>query len=500
MQRSPFASLSIGGDLPRLPALSLSSSELTEASSAASSSAPAPLTVSLTGGGGAAQGRIVGGSDVPHLEDGSQPYPWFAQLRRRNGGYSQHLCGASIIHAWQGGGETSGEGTPSAAKASASSASAGLWLLSAAHCLTISRARYTINLYVGGRRGGGGSSALGTSVRAQPIFPLPQTVDERDEAFPNGDWIEVPPTWVEEILVHPLYDPETYHFDLALVRVRLPPGALPRSLLRAGTREVNWDVVPRLPTQDVLPASGAIIGFGAQRESGSASAALQYGRVRIEDAAVRQNITRHGAYSRALHFWATAPATGVGAGVAVDSCQGDSGGPLFAHELELDPKAGVSRPVHTLYGIVSWGVGCGQPLYPGVYARIAPFVGRPPPDSPLARRLPSASPWRLGIVGIVNARSPILYRGLGEEDPLPRIPNPLAEVPPPASEPAPRRADDPVSRIARFFDPITDGNPTVARILAVVAAVLVLGGVVAVMVARKRRQRRRRRAGGRAVP
>ncbi|HYX36740.1 MAG TPA: serine protease [Oligoflexus sp.] len=42
-----------------------------------------------------------------------------------------------------------------------------------------------------------------------------------------------------------------------------------------------------------------------------------------------------------------------------DSCDGDSGGPLL-----LDGK---------LYGIVSWGTGCGDPSQPGVYTRAASY-------------------------------------------------------------------------------------------------------------------------------
>lgn len=54
----------------------------------------------------------------------------------------------------------------------------------------------------------------------------------------------------------------------------------------------------------------------------------------------------------------------------VDSCQGDSGGPLLANSGTED------EPEYTQVGVVSWGNGCAQEGFPGIYTQLSNFAGK----------------------------------------------------------------------------------------------------------------------------
>ena len=56
--------------------------------------------------------------------------------------------------------------------------------------------------------------------------------------------------------------------------------------------------------------------------------------------------------------------------IAKDSCQGDSGGPL----MNIVKENGKSK--YEWIGVVSFGVGCGQPGYPGAYTRASCYIGK----------------------------------------------------------------------------------------------------------------------------
>ena len=105
-------------------------------------------------------------------------------------------------------------------------------------------------------------------------------------------------------------------------------------------------------------ALATIAGWGVTEEDGDLPDTLQKAQVPITTDAYCES-----RYSDD-DGWDFDPETMVCAGYpegGVDTCQGDSGGPLFA-----DASGG-----RRVVGVTSWGNGCAQEGFPGVYARVA---------------------------------------------------------------------------------------------------------------------------------
>jgi len=156
------------------------------------------------------------------------------------------------------------------------------------------------------------------------------TVDNR-----NGSGQRLP---VAQVLVHPRYDAASSTYDAALLRLTGTTNVAPIALATAA--------------QDVLEADGApvtVTGWGDQTPV-LGGGLLTTNRLREVDLAVVAD-----------ESCSVDGPTGVCAeGLLKDSCQGDSGGPLFGR---VD-----GRPVQI--GIVSYGLGCGVPTFPGVYSEV----------------------------------------------------------------------------------------------------------------------------------
>jgi Trypsin/PKD domain len=129
------------------------------------------------------------------------------------------------------------------------------------------------------------------------------------------------------------------------------------------------------PNEPSIWAPGAlarIIGWGTTSDGGPLSDVLLKA-----DVPLVADSTCSSAY--ALHAPPMDPNTMVCAGDGIhDTCQGDSGGPLMVRD------AGGNW---ALAGITSWGEGCADPNYPGVYTRL----GAPALNAWIAARYPRAS-------------------------------------------------------------------------------------------------------------
>ncbi|NXI11110.1 PRS56 protease, partial [Irena cyanogastra] len=193
------------------------------------------------------------------------------------------------------------------------------WVLTAAHCF------------------GGNRNELAWTV----------VVGDHELGKPGAGKQAVP---VRRILPHPKFNPKTFHGDLALLELAVPLAPSPT-------------VSPVcLPSGSTEPSPGTpcyIAGWGSLYEEGPAADVVMEAQVPL----LSQETCR-GALGKDLLTSAMFCAGYLSGGI--DSCQGDSGGPLACQ----DPTS----HHFVLYGITSWGDGCGERGKPGVYTRVTAFT------------------------------------------------------------------------------------------------------------------------------
>ncbi|KAK7162343.1 hypothetical protein R3I94_004869 [Phoxinus phoxinus] len=155
---------------------------------------------------------------------------------------------------------------------------------------------------------------------------------------------------VDEILIHKNFMPDTYHNDIALIKLSKPiaftdyiiPACLP-----------EYDFAERVLMRQ---QNGMVSGFGRVREGGLQSTVLQKLTVPYVDRATCIESSQFRISSRMFCAGYDQEEK--------DACQGDSGGPH------------VTRYKNTWYvtGVVSWGEGCARKGKYGIYTQVSKYV------------------------------------------------------------------------------------------------------------------------------
>uniref|UniRef100_A0A8C5N5L0 Peptidase S1 domain-containing protein n=1 Tax=Gouania willdenowi TaxID=441366 RepID=A0A8C5N5L0_GOUWI len=153
---------------------------------------------------------------------------------------------------------------------------------------------------------------------------------------------------VNRILSHPKFNPKTFNNDIALVELTSPV-------------VLSEHVIPVCLPSATEPPTGSpclVAGWGSLYEDGPSADVVMEAKVPL-----LPQSTCKSALGKDL-VTNTMLCAGYLSG-GIDSCQGDSGGPL----IYKDRLSGRFQ----LYGITSWGDGCGEKGKPGVYTRVAAF-------------------------------------------------------------------------------------------------------------------------------
>ncbi len=207
------------------------------------------------------------------------------------------------------------------------------------------------------------------------------THDESDNPLPPSAFLAYigqndQDTWTAEtgrtvsgVDINAGFDPSTFRNDTAMLTLSDVAGFTPLSLVPAGRADL-W----------APGVTARIAGWGTTctKPGCQSSRFLRKADVpMISDQRCFDSYSGSGDEFDAATMVCAADDVGTMPTAARDACQGDSGGPLMVRD---------SGGAFVLAGVVSWGIGCADPDFPGVYARI----GADPLHAWVTERIPHA--------------------------------------------------------------------------------------------------------------
>jgi secreted trypsin-like serine protease len=193
------------------------------------------------------------------------------------------------------------------------------WIITAAHCVVDDPGTYSTDMTV--------------------------KIGEVDQTISNGDIRRI-----TQKIVHPSYNPFNFNNDIALLKLESPSSFSPLYL-------PDTDVASGITTGSFLTT----VGWGAT-QFGSGTRILQ----KISLNAVHQ-ATCESQYRQSPSGLRVNENMLCASAIGRDSCQGDSGGPLMISSGGLYPR-------YFFAGLTSFGEGCANPNFSGVYTRITKYI------------------------------------------------------------------------------------------------------------------------------
>ncbi|XP_053995276.1 trypsin-7-like isoform X1 [Hylaeus anthracinus] len=145
----------------------------------------------------------------------------------------------------------------------------------------------------------------------------------------------------KEIISHERYNPRTSDYDIALIRLEKP---------LVYSSRVRPILLAPVADHYAAGSKALVTGWGVLRSNGPTTTRLRKVEVPLVS---NSECSLLYAGRRITPRMICAGYVNLG---GRDACQGDSGGPLVQYGK--------------LIGVVSWGMGCARPSFPGVYSRV----------------------------------------------------------------------------------------------------------------------------------